>query len=236
MDPFLTLTAAAMSTKTLRLGTGICLVNQRDPIQTLGLPQKWGSGGDRGWRMCIVGGLESLSESGTERAVVDRAANLEQEIGTSSRPSHLLRFVHPAVHQKIGRPLGDRGTHSQSGTVPLGVIDHPIALAGEISIQCVQRGPKFSRGRDGLSHTRLALKMMHHRADAIDADLGVLGLAVPQPPVQPFNLLDDYRLRGHPRRIIGRQAVGCLLQVLESHTDVEPVENRRFCQRSCQQV
>ena len=34
MDPFLTLTAAAMSTTTLRLGTGICLVNQRDPIQT----------------------------------------------------------------------------------------------------------------------------------------------------------------------------------------------------------
>src|SRR4051795_877761 len=34
MDPFLTLTAAAMATKTLRLGTGICLVNQRDPIQT----------------------------------------------------------------------------------------------------------------------------------------------------------------------------------------------------------
>jgi probable F420-dependent oxidoreductase len=34
MDPFLTLTAAALCTKTLRLGTGICLINQRDPIQT----------------------------------------------------------------------------------------------------------------------------------------------------------------------------------------------------------
>src|SRR5207248_1240491 len=34
MDPFLTLMAAAMSTKTLKLGTGICLLNQRDPIQT----------------------------------------------------------------------------------------------------------------------------------------------------------------------------------------------------------
>ena len=33
-DPFPTLMAAAISTKTLRLGTGICLVNQRDPIQT----------------------------------------------------------------------------------------------------------------------------------------------------------------------------------------------------------
>jgi probable F420-dependent oxidoreductase len=34
MDPFVTLAAAAMHTKTLKLGTGICLVNQRDPIQT----------------------------------------------------------------------------------------------------------------------------------------------------------------------------------------------------------
>jgi probable F420-dependent oxidoreductase len=34
MDPFVTLTAAAVVTKTLKLGTGICLVVQRDPIQT----------------------------------------------------------------------------------------------------------------------------------------------------------------------------------------------------------
>jgi len=40
--------------------------------------------------MWIVGGLESLSEAGTEPAIVDRAANLEQKIGPSSRPAHLL--------------------------------------------------------------------------------------------------------------------------------------------------
>ena len=34
MDPFVTLTAAATNTQTLRLGTGICLVNQRNPIET----------------------------------------------------------------------------------------------------------------------------------------------------------------------------------------------------------
>jgi probable F420-dependent oxidoreductase len=34
MDPFVTLTAAAMVTTKLNLGTGVCLVNQRDPIQT----------------------------------------------------------------------------------------------------------------------------------------------------------------------------------------------------------
>jgi probable F420-dependent oxidoreductase len=34
MDPFVTLTAAATATTTLKIGTGVCLVNQRDPIQT----------------------------------------------------------------------------------------------------------------------------------------------------------------------------------------------------------
>jgi len=34
MDPFVTLTVAAMATKALKVGTGVCLVAQRDPIQT----------------------------------------------------------------------------------------------------------------------------------------------------------------------------------------------------------
>src|ERR1700735_3664616 len=34
MDPFVTLTIAAMATKTLKVATGVCLVAQSDPIQT----------------------------------------------------------------------------------------------------------------------------------------------------------------------------------------------------------
>src|SRR5580765_3710868 len=34
MDPFITLTAAAAATKNLKIGTGVCLVIQRDTIQT----------------------------------------------------------------------------------------------------------------------------------------------------------------------------------------------------------
>jgi probable F420-dependent oxidoreductase len=34
MDPFVALTATAAVTKTLKIGTGVCLVAQRDPIQT----------------------------------------------------------------------------------------------------------------------------------------------------------------------------------------------------------
>jgi len=34
MEPFVALTAAAAATRTLRIGTGVCLIAQRDPIQT----------------------------------------------------------------------------------------------------------------------------------------------------------------------------------------------------------
>jgi probable F420-dependent oxidoreductase len=34
MDPFVSLTAAAIATSRLKIGTGVCLVQQRDPIQT----------------------------------------------------------------------------------------------------------------------------------------------------------------------------------------------------------
>jgi len=34
MDPFVTLTAAALATTTLKIGTGVCLIPQRDTIQT----------------------------------------------------------------------------------------------------------------------------------------------------------------------------------------------------------
>src|SRR5208283_2225253 len=119
------------------------------------------SGRNRCLRERIVGGLESLSEAGAERAVIDGAANLKQKIRPSPRPAHLLRFVHPAVHQKIGRPFGDRGANPQSGTVPLGVVDQPVALSGEITIQCVQGCPQLSRRRNGPPLPLFPLKMMH---------------------------------------------------------------------------
>jgi transposase len=117
-----------------------------EPNQALGrsrggLPHSWGSRCYSLWRVRIVGWLESLPEAGAESTIMNSATNLKQQIGAASRPPHLLTFVHPAVHQKIGRPFGDRGANLQSGTVPLGIVDQPVALAGQIAIQRVQGGP-----------------------------------------------------------------------------------------------
>src|SRR3954454_7106752 len=42
-----------------------------------------------------------------ELSIVDGAANLKQKIDTPSRPTHLLLFVHPGIHQKIGCAFDD---------------------------------------------------------------------------------------------------------------------------------
>ena len=45
--------------------------------------------------------------------------------------------------------------------------------------------------------------------------------------MQPLDLRDDHRLCRHPCGIVGRQAGGDLLQVLEPHGDMKPIQDRR---------
>jgi hypothetical protein len=52
----------------------------------------------------------------------------------------------------------------------------------------------------------LALEDRHDRADELEGDLGILGPAVPDPPVQDFR--DDHGPGGLPLRGVGRQGAG----------------------------
>src|SRR5206468_6202395 len=93
-----------------------------------GPSQSWGSGGHRHWRVWVVGRQEFLPETGAERAVVEGAADLEQQIGPAPGPAHLLRLGHAAVDQEVGRALGQRRADPLPGPVPFGVIDQMGAL------------------------------------------------------------------------------------------------------------
>jgi len=66
--------------------------------------------------------LEQVAETGAERAVVDGAADLEQQIGAAPGPAHLLRLGHAPVDQEVGRALGQRRPNPQAGPVPVGVV------------------------------------------------------------------------------------------------------------------
>jgi len=99
MDPFVTLTAAAMATKTLKVGTGVCLIAQRDPIQTAKLVASIDqvSGGrfvfgvGNGWNQ------DEMENHGTEFKSRHKRAreNIEamKEIWTKSKAEYHGEFV-----------------------------------------------------------------------------------------------------------------------------------------------
>jgi probable F420-dependent oxidoreductase len=99
MDPFVTLTAAAAATKTLKVGTGVCLVAQRDPIQTAKLVASIDqvSGGrflfgiGNGWNQ------DELENHGIKFADRHKAARERVEamkkIWTESKPEYHGEFV-----------------------------------------------------------------------------------------------------------------------------------------------
>src|SRR5258708_34276953 len=68
MDPFVTLAAAATVTKRLKLGTGVCLVIQRDAIQTAKLVASIDQVSNGRFLFGIGGGwnAEEIENHGTE--------------------------------------------------------------------------------------------------------------------------------------------------------------------------
>ena len=99
MDPFVTLTAAAMATKTFKIGTGVCLVAQRDPIQTAKLVASIDQV-SRGRFMFGVGGgwnAEEMADHGTAfktrfKLMRERIAAMK-EIWTKSPAEYHGEFV-----------------------------------------------------------------------------------------------------------------------------------------------
>src|SRR6201984_2384648 len=99
MDPFGTLTMAAAATKTLKVATGVCLVTQRDPIQTAKLVASIDQV-SRGRFLFGVGGgwnAEEMTNHGTQfrtrfKLMCERIAAMK-EIWTKSEAEYHGEFV-----------------------------------------------------------------------------------------------------------------------------------------------
>jgi probable F420-dependent oxidoreductase len=99
MDPFVTLTAAAAATKSLKVGTGVCLVNQRDPIQTAKLVASIDqvSGGRFLFGIGVGWNAEEMEDHGTVFAtrakLVRERVEAMKAIWTKSKPEYSGEFV-----------------------------------------------------------------------------------------------------------------------------------------------
>ncbi len=99
MDPFVTLTAAAAATTTLKIGTGVCLVNQRDPIQTAKLVASIDqvSGGRFLFGIGVGWNAEEMEDHGTDFAtrakLVRERVEAMKAIWTQPKPEYAGEFV-----------------------------------------------------------------------------------------------------------------------------------------------
>ena len=99
MDPFVSLTAAAAATQRLRIGTGVCLVNQRDPIQLAKLVASIDqvSGGRFLFGIGIGWNQDEMENHGTvfetRAKLVRERVEAMKEIWTKSKPEYHGEFV-----------------------------------------------------------------------------------------------------------------------------------------------
>jgi probable F420-dependent oxidoreductase len=111
MDPFVTLTAAAAVTTKLQLGTGVCLVNQRDPIQTAKLVASIDqvSGGRFLFGIGVGWNAEEMEDHGTVFAtrakLVRERVEAMKAIWTNTKAEYSGEFVNFAPMMAWPKPV-----------------------------------------------------------------------------------------------------------------------------------
>jgi len=210
MDPFVTLTAAAMATKSLKVGTGVCLVNQRDPIQTAKLVASIDqvAGGRFLFGIGIGWNAEEMEDHGTAFAtrakLVRERIEAMKEIWTKSKAEYHGEFVNfdpmmtwPKPVQKPHPPVivGGAFPHAARRAVRYG--EGWIPLAGRVGKDgdVFSTVPKFramlkeaSRSEDSCPITLFGC---NDDADLLKRyrDLGVLRACVSLPPAKADQVL-----------------------------------------------
>ena len=111
MDPFIVLTAAAAATQRLKVGTGVCLIAQRDPIQTAKLVAsidqvsngRFLFGVGNGWN------VEEMADHGTVFTTRHKLARERLEamkaIWTEGKPDYHGEFVDFGPMQSWPKPV-----------------------------------------------------------------------------------------------------------------------------------
>ena len=213
LDPFVSLMAAAAATETLRIGTGICLLTERDPIITAK----------------AVASLDLLSNGRVEFAIgagwnAEEMENHGTEFGTRFRVMSerakaiktLWREEDPEFHGKFVDfdPVW-------SYPKPVQRPNPPILIGGE-SIHTLRRVVDygdgwFPRARGGFDPHE-AVDRLRAVADEAERDMATLSISVFGAPADAA-LLDLYREAGIDRALLAlpSEYASVVLPLLDSH-------------------
>ncbi len=210
MDPFVTLTAAAMATKSLKVGTGVCLVNQRDPIQTAKLVASIDqvTGGRFLFGIGIGWNAEEMEDHGTAFAtrakLVRERIEAMKQIWTKSKAEFHGEFVNfdpmmtwPKPVQKPHPPVIVGGAFPQAArrAVRYGEGWIPLASRGGNDGDVFSTVPKFRAMLQAAGRSEgscpITLSGCNEDADLLKRyrDLGVLRACVSLPAAKSDQVL-----------------------------------------------
>ena len=216
LDPFVSLTAAAAATSTLRIGTGICLLTERDPLITAK----------------EVASLDLLSNGRVEFGIGAgwNAEEMENH-GTVFETRFRLMTERARAIKTIWREEAPEfhGEFVDFGPVwsypkPVQKPNPPVLIGGE-SIHTLRRVVAygdgwFPRARGGFDPAANVARLQAV-ADAAERDMATLSISVSGAPADA-EVLDRYREAGIDRAILILPSAGAdaVLPVLDRHAQL----------------
>src|SRR4051794_639791 len=187
---------------------------------------KWATGPSFGGRVIRI-----------EGPVHDGGSDLEHQMRSSRRPTHLLVGAHPPVQQSLHRALGGRRRYRLTASPGGRVIDDQTRLPGNVSLEATKhtchlaRGPSVRRCRIGRG-----IEYDQRVCDEIERPQY---LPMPEAPTDMLDAVGQARsFRAVVRRGV-RPALGGLSDMLDAHGEMKTIEHvmgradaRRLTQRS----
>jgi probable F420-dependent oxidoreductase len=201
MDPFLVLTAAAVATKTLKVATGVCLINQRDPIQTAKLAASLDQLSDGRFLFGVGNGWdkEEMEHHGTvfetRHALSRERIEAMKAIWTQDTAEHHGEFVNFAPMQTWPKPVQKPLPIIVGGAFPYG------------ARRAVRYGNGWVPGGGGTGHADIAQTLSQFHKLATDAGRDPASLPVTLFRVtEELDRLHRYRDLGIARVVISLPA------------------------------
>jgi hypothetical protein len=109
-------------------------------------------------------------------------ANLQQKMGAALAPPHLLLFHHPLAHHLVHSRCDKAGADALAVAIPLAIVGNKARIVPDVRVELLHGFQELPCG--AIAARRHGDLQIHDRR--LDHLQGLIDLAMPQKPFQPF--------------------------------------------------
>ena len=162
----------------------------------------WGRSRGQCLPICGVGeaGIPAVEVRG-ELVVEDAGADLEEQVGSTRSPAHLLFFHHAFADDLVDGGLDEGAGDGLPGAVAFPVVGDPVGVSTDVGVELTHR-----LGQSGLFEGGFLAAFVELALEVLDGLQGPEDVAVPEEPFEAVQVVAD--LGGEVASRGGRSASG----------------------------